>query len=149
MSKRLIGPIATLGVILFLVVAYGACQYNSLVNTEENVEGAWSEVENQLQRRNDLIPNLVALDKVQGATGAIQGTMQTAQLLDGAIATSLRGFSLAQTEASMSVKPTIMFAGRPSARRICFGSAWYARWANESPSMTSNGGSVLFLFIRE
>ena len=50
MSKRLIGPIATLGVILFLIVAYGACQYNSLVNTEENVEGAWSEVENQLQR---------------------------------------------------------------------------------------------------
>lgn len=59
MSKKLIGPIATIGVIAVLVIAYGACQYNSLVNTEEDVVGEWAEVENQLQRRSDLIPNLV------------------------------------------------------------------------------------------
>lgn len=33
--------------------------YNSLVSMNENVNGKWSQVENQLQRRNDLIPNLV------------------------------------------------------------------------------------------
>jgi hypothetical protein len=27
----------------------------------------------------------------------------------------------------------------PSLRRMVFGNAWYDRWANESPSMTSNG----------
>lgn len=35
------------------------CGYNALVSEREQVESAWGEVENQLQRRNDLIPNLV------------------------------------------------------------------------------------------
>src|SRR4249919_2902703 len=39
----------------------------------------------------------------------------------------------------MFVKPTSAFAGPPSARRIDFGRAWYARWVNESPSMTRSG----------
>jgi len=59
MNKKLFGPLAISGAIIFIVVAYGACQYNSLVNTEEDVSGAWADVETQLQRRADLIPNLV------------------------------------------------------------------------------------------
>ena len=35
------------------------CGYNTLVKQGEAVDAAWSEVQNQLQRRNDLIPNLV------------------------------------------------------------------------------------------
>jgi LemA protein len=35
------------------------CGYNTLVAEGEAVDGAWGEVQNQLQRRNDLIPNLV------------------------------------------------------------------------------------------
>lgn len=37
---------------------YG-CSYNSLVQQQEKVNGAWAQVENQYQRRADLIPNLV------------------------------------------------------------------------------------------
>lgn len=34
-------------------------QYNSMVNQDESVKTAWSQVENQYQRRADLVPNLV------------------------------------------------------------------------------------------
>lgn len=46
-------------VILALVVLWGFTGYNSLVTMNENVNSQWSQVENQLQRRADLIPNLV------------------------------------------------------------------------------------------
>jgi LemA protein len=47
-----------------LIVAVAAaglsgCSYNQFTNSEEAIKGAWSEVQNQLQRRNDLIGNLV------------------------------------------------------------------------------------------
>ena len=43
-----------------LVLAFGLIsQYNSLVSLETNVDARWAQVENQLQRRADLIPNLV------------------------------------------------------------------------------------------
>lgn len=35
------------------------CGYNELVQLSEAGEAAWSEIDNQLQRRNDLIPNIV------------------------------------------------------------------------------------------
>jgi LemA protein len=35
------------------------CSYNKFVSQEEAVKAQWAQVENQLQRRNDLIPNLV------------------------------------------------------------------------------------------
>ena len=41
----------------------GPCGYNRIVNEEQQVESAWSQVENQLQRRADLIPNLVQVVK--------------------------------------------------------------------------------------
>src|SRR3989454_7980327 len=35
------------------------CSYNTFVSQEEAVNAQWAQVQNQLQRRNDLIPNLV------------------------------------------------------------------------------------------
>lgn len=39
------------------------CGYNTMVLMKEEVQAAWAQVENQLQRRNDLIPNLVETTK--------------------------------------------------------------------------------------
>jgi len=47
----------------FLVFALAGCGYNRIVNEEQQVEAAWSQVESQLQRRADLIPNLVEVVK--------------------------------------------------------------------------------------
>ena len=38
---------------------FSSCNYNSLVEKKQNVEQSWAEVQNQYQRRADLIPNLV------------------------------------------------------------------------------------------
>ena len=50
-------------IIIIAVIAvlciFGVTSYNSLVTQEESVGTAWSNVENQYQRRSDLIPNLV------------------------------------------------------------------------------------------
>lgn len=40
-------------------VLWGISQYNGFVTMHENIDGAWAQVDNQLKRRNDLIPNLV------------------------------------------------------------------------------------------
>ena len=46
-------------VALVLATGCGPCGYNRIVQEEQGVESAWSQVENQYQRRLDLIPNLV------------------------------------------------------------------------------------------
>ena len=48
-----------MSMMLAAVLTLSGCSYNSFTAQEEGIKGAWGEVENQLQRRNDLIPNLV------------------------------------------------------------------------------------------
>lgn len=55
------------------VVASG-CGYNEVVNRDQDVQAAWAEVENQYQRRSDLIPNLVST--VKGSASFEQETLQ-------------------------------------------------------------------------
>lgn len=66
--KTLIG----LGVIALLVFM-GIGQYNSLVEQQQTVNQSWAQVENQYQRRADLIPNLV--NTVKGAADFEQQTL--------------------------------------------------------------------------
>ena len=62
MSKGVKTTLIILGVILvfvFAIYSYVKGTYNSLVMLDEGVKAAWAQVENQLQRRYDLIPNYV------------------------------------------------------------------------------------------
>ncbi|MBN1634486.1 MAG: LemA family protein [Ignavibacteria bacterium] len=52
-------------ILLSVSLMFYGCGYNTLVSMEENVNQSWAQVENQYQRRMDLIPNLVKT--VQGA----------------------------------------------------------------------------------
>ena len=61
------GTVLAFGIaLLVLVVAFGGCgvsAYNHVISLDNNVSGKWAQVENQLQRRYDLIPNLVETAK--------------------------------------------------------------------------------------
>ena len=54
MKKNLFAIVA-----IVMALSLTSCDYNSLVEKQESVENAWSQVENVYQRRADLIPNLV------------------------------------------------------------------------------------------
>jgi len=79
---------------LGLVVLLGACglyfasSYNRLIRLQEQVPAAWSQVENVLQRRNDLIPNLVA---------TVKGYAKHEQDTFGRVSDALAAFSRATT----------------------------------------------------
>ena len=55
-------------------VMLSSCQYNTMVEKDEAVSTAWSNVENQYQRRTDLIPNLVNV--VKGYAQHEKGTFE-------------------------------------------------------------------------
>ncbi len=58
-------PFVLIGIVAFVILIGGwlMSSYNGMVNEDENVNLQWSEVENQYQRRLDLIPNLVNVVK--------------------------------------------------------------------------------------
>lgn len=104
---------------IILIIAVGltaslsSCNYNSLVEEQQSVDQAWAEVENQYQRRADLIPNLVntvkgyathessTLEKVTEARAkATSITIQADDLNEE----NLRRFQQAQGELSQALK---------------------------------------------
>lgn len=52
-----------LGLAGIVLTTLSGCGYNNMVSMRESIDAAWAQVENQLQRRNDLIPNLVEVTK--------------------------------------------------------------------------------------
>ena len=67
-----VGIIVAVVIIVILVVVIGL--YNNLVKLRNRVDNAWAQIDVQLQRRQDLIPNLV--ETVKGYAGHESGTLQ-------------------------------------------------------------------------
>lgn len=97
---------AVLGVLVLIVVAvlgWGAGCYNGFVQSREQMRGSWAQVETVLQRRYDLIPNLVntvkgyaaheqnlfeEITRLRSQWGAASGVgqkVEAAQQLEGAL----------------------------------------------------------------
>lgn len=60
--------------IIVLAVLWGIGLYNNLVNLRNQVKNAWSQIDVQLQRRYDLIPNLI--ETVKGYMNYEKGTLE-------------------------------------------------------------------------
>ncbi len=87
-STRWIAPVAIIVIIGLIAVFWFVGQRNSLVTLEVSVDAAWSEVDNQLKRRSDLIPNLVA---------TVQGFAEQEQTVFGDIANARARLAGART----------------------------------------------------
>lgn len=74
MQLRQPRAIALGGLVITALLILSGCGYNKLQGLDEEVKGAWAEVQNQYQRRADLVPNLVAT--VKGAANFEQETLQ-------------------------------------------------------------------------
>ena len=68
------GLIILILAILAILVFWGIGGYNGLVSTQESLNKSWANVENQYQRRADLIPNLV--ETVKGYAKHESGTLE-------------------------------------------------------------------------
>ena len=73
MRSRIPNPLVVLCALL-LVIGSSGCGYNTIQEQDEDVNAAWGEVENQFQRRMDLIPNLV--NTVKGAADFERETLE-------------------------------------------------------------------------
>lgn len=73
---------------IVLIAGWFGSTYNRLVAMREGMPAAWAQVENQMQRRNDLIPNYVA---------TVKGFAKQEQVIYGQISEALKSFQRAQT----------------------------------------------------
>jgi LemA protein len=99
LKKGLLGTLAVVALVVVVIGGSLAGTYNDLVGRDQDVKGKWAQVDNQLKRRADLIPNLVetvkgfasqeksimtaiadARAKLAGATGPAEAAAADAQL---------------------------------------------------------------------
>src|SRR3990167_3717369 len=66
--------LAVVLILAVLAVVYAVAIYNNLVQLRENVKNGWSQIDVQLKRRHDLIPNLV--ETAKGYMGHEKGTLE-------------------------------------------------------------------------
>lgn len=86
----------TLITALLMISTLTSCNYNSLVEKQQTVDQAWAQVENQYQRRADLIPNLV--NTVKGYAAHESNTLE-------AVTNARAGLSKAYNDANAVQDP--------------------------------------------
>ncbi|MCD8043980.1 MAG: LemA family protein [Tannerellaceae bacterium] len=113
-----LGAIVLLGIVGYSFVKG---RYNTMVQQDENVKTAWSEVENQYQRRLDLIPNLVntvkgyASHERETLEGVIEARAKASSVNinpENLTEESLRQFQSAQSEVTSALSRLLVTVER-------------------------------------
>lgn len=116
MKKTTIILISVVAVIAIIILSF-ISKYNSIVVLEEDVNGQWANVENQYQRRADLIPNLVATVKgyaehesatLEGVIAARSKATQITVNPDDLTPEKLQEFQAAQGQLSSALGKLLM-----------------------------------------
>ncbi|MEK6812433.1 MAG: LemA family protein, partial [Nanoarchaeota archaeon] len=59
-NKKLWITLGVIALVVLILVSWVVGSYNNFITLDQNINGKWSEVENQYQRQADLIPNFVS-----------------------------------------------------------------------------------------
>lgn len=109
--------IAVVAVVVIALFGWVKSTYNGMVEGEENVSKAWSQVENVYQRRADLIPNLVNTVKgyathesetLQGVVEARSKATQMTVNIDDLSAENIKKYQAAQGELQQAIGRMLM-----------------------------------------
>jgi LemA protein len=93
------------------------CSYNRFTTLEEGIKGSWGEVQNQLQRRNDLIPNLVETVKgVAGQEQAVFGQIAEARAKLAGAKTPAETIAAANEQSSALARLLVVVENYPQLR---------------------------------
>lgn len=107
--------------IVIILALWGKSIYNNMVTKDEEVKTAWSQVENQYQRRLDLIPNLVSTVKgyaahekstLEGVVNARAKATETMIDADNLDAAKLQQFQEAQNQLTGALSRLLMVVER-------------------------------------
>ncbi len=89
------------GVVVAAIVVWLAGMYNGLVRLRNHVKNAWAQIDVQLKRRHDLIPNLV--ETVKGYAGHVKETLENVTRARGAAVSAGGGGAAAQAQAESAL----------------------------------------------
>ncbi|MGY3748806.1 LemA family protein [Vagococcus acidifermentans] len=90
MKKKTI-VLSSIGVVIALIAVFFITTYNNLVSLDNDVSAKWSQVDNVMQRRYDLIPNLV---------NSVKGSMKQEQTVFNNITEARKAYANATDETS-------------------------------------------------
>jgi len=94
------------GVVLLIVIIWLVAMYNGLIRLKNRVEEAWSDIDVQLKRRYDLIPNLI--ETVKGYATHEQETLrQVVEARNSAMQAQKSGDTKKQLEAENTLSGTL------------------------------------------
>jgi LemA protein len=101
-------PLLIVGAIVLLAILFVAGMYNSLVRLKVQCDNAWADIDVQLKRRYDLIPNLV--ETVKGYAGHEKGTLEGVVAARNRAMTSEGPAAKAETEGMLTQALRQVFA---------------------------------------